>query len=195
MTPTVVGSGAGVAGSVIRSPSTAIRRAARCASNISRETPAAKKRSSTVTTSAPRSTPPMPPAPVLAEVLTSGVRAGSRSATPAVSPATPTRSARHRVVRRVDHPYRRHDPPEIGRPTPCVPGIAHHCSAAGLRRRGGGTPVRDHCSIHSTSTGGGGGGGVSANCASSVASTRGGSGAGSSSRWGSGSGFAVVMHE
>ena len=99
MTPTVVGSGAGVAGSVIRSPSTAIRRAARCASNISRETPAARKRSSTVTTSAPRPTP-APRSPVLA----SGVGAGSRSATPAVSPATPTRSARHGLDRGDDHP-------------------------------------------------------------------------------------------
>jgi hypothetical protein len=91
-----------------------------------------------------------------------------QSATPAVSPATPTRSARHRLDHGDDHPYRRHDPPEIGRqPKPRVRCTARHCSAAGLRRRGGGTPVRDHCSIHSTSSGGGGGGGVSANCASS----------------------------
>ena len=135
MTPTVVDSGAGVAGSVTRTPSTATRRAARCASNISCETPAARKRSSTVTTSAPRATP-APRSPVLA----SGVDAGSRSATPAVSPATPTRPARHGLDHGDDHPYRRPDPPEIEhQPKPRVRCTARHCSAAGLPR-GAGAP-------------------------------------------------------
>ena len=52
MIATAVGGGAGVAGSVIRSPATAIRPAAKATSKVSRDTPAATKRSSTVTTAA-----------------------------------------------------------------------------------------------------------------------------------------------
>ena len=51
-----VGRGAGMAGSVTRSPATAICPAAKCSSNDPREIPAARKRSSTVTPS-PSTTP------------------------------------------------------------------------------------------------------------------------------------------
>jgi hypothetical protein len=53
MIATAVGRGAGVAGSVIRCPATAICPAAKYSSNDAREMPVARKRSSTVTPSSP----------------------------------------------------------------------------------------------------------------------------------------------
>jgi hypothetical protein len=58
MISTAVGHGAGVAGSAIRSPPTATWPAARWVSKASREMPADRKRSSTVTTPSPGSTTP-----------------------------------------------------------------------------------------------------------------------------------------
>ena len=55
MIATAVGAGAGVAGSVTRSPTTAIRPAARCASNSSRESPHGQEAIRHVSTASPAS--------------------------------------------------------------------------------------------------------------------------------------------